>query len=290
MKRELILRIQGTLAPNNKISLRTISHTLPHLQRAIDKIVLYEEFGEIKKHSALPSSHYEKADLFLDPFEEGSIKIPLIGDLLEGVGVRFNQFLTEPYQRAVQDIQEHSTPLIEQLENVRNNIEYENVEIITQRDLINRRNELERSYAQTAVLKDLNTLLSPLRAKSSADDTISITNNADGKTATYEFNHQNSKSFGKIVTQKRLSNPIIYSGTLEGLKKTGNISFPYAGNFISHETNDEMKLLVASEGNALLLNKYNLSKQIITIWVCPVAIYEAFDQFRGDIVFVSFAE
>lgn len=45
MNRELILRIDGTLVPDNKISLQTISHTLPHLQRAIDKIVLYEKFA-----------------------------------------------------------------------------------------------------------------------------------------------------------------------------------------------------------------------------------------------------
>lgn len=290
MQKELILRINGTLAPNNMISLRTVSHTLPHLQRAIDKIVLYEEFGQIKKYSVLPSTHYQKADLYLDPFEEGSVKIPLIGELLEGVGQRLNQFLAEPYQQAVEDIQDFSSPLSDQLINAKNNVDHDNVEKITQKDLMQRSQELERSYAQAAVLKDINTLLSPLRAKSSVNDTISLINNTHGNTATFDFTHNNSKSFGKIVTQRRLAQPVIYSGILEGLKNTGSKTFPFTGDFVSEATENEMKLLISNAEDALLLNKYNLSKKVISIWACPLAIYESFDQLRGDIAFVSFVE
>lgn len=290
MNREIILRIDGTLAPENKISLRTISHTLPHLQRAIDKIVLYEKFGEIKKHSALPASLYESADLFLDPFEEGSIKIPLIGDLLDGVGARLNLFLREPYEKAAQELDEGQRPLIDQLENIKGNIQRENIDVISQEDLIAGADRLERSYAQAAVLKDLNNLLAPLRAKSSSDDTIEIINNSPGNTANFSFTHRSAKSFGKIVTQKRLAKPVRYNGILEGLKRTRSKTFPCVGNFISNLTGQEMNLLFASEGDAIILNNFNLSKIKIAIWACPLAIYESFDQIRGDIVFASFIE
>lgn len=290
MQRQLILRLNGSLAPNNKVSLRTISHTLPHLQRAIDKLVLFEKYGEIRKHATLPNTHYSLADLYLDNFEEGSLKIPLIGNLLDGVGSRFNQFLSEPYQQAALEVENHTRPLLEQLQVVHNNINLGNAAKTTQKDLITKGAELERYYAQAAFLKDLNTMLSPLRAKSSIEDTITITNNTPGKTASYEFNQNNSKCFGKIVTQKRLSQPIIYTGTLEGMKNTGNNMFPYTGDFVSNETGKEMKLLVPSEDGALALNKYNLNKQSISIWACPLAVYESFDQFCGDIVFVAFYE
>ena len=174
VERELILRINGTLAPNNRVSLRTISHTLPHLQRAIDKLVLFEKYGEIKKHATLPGTHYHLADLYLDDFEEGSLKIPLLGNLLDGVGSRFNQFLSEPFQEAAKEIRENSRSLLDQLNTAHNNIFHENVEKITQKDLIARGDELERYYAQAAVLKDINTMLSPLRAKSSKEDTITV--------------------------------------------------------------------------------------------------------------------
>lgn len=288
MERELILRINGTLAPENKISLRTISHTLPHLQRAIDKIVLYEKYGEIKKHSVLPHSLYGNADLFLDPFEKGSIKIPLIGDLLEGVGSRLNQFLREPYEKAAQELELNHRPLIEQLEIVRNNIQLDNVDLITQEDLILNSHVFENSYAQTAVLKDLNNLLSPLRAKSSSEDTIEIINNSVGNTASYPFTHRTAKSFGKIISQKRLAKPVQYRGVLEGLKRTENKVFPYVGNFISEQTDEEMSLLFVDPSDAIVMNKFNLSKVKFSIWACPLAVFESFDQKRGDIVFASF--
>lgn len=290
MDRQLILRLDGTIAPDNKISLRTISHTLPHLQRAIDKLVLFEQHGEIKKHAVLANIHYKLADLYLDDFEEGSLKIPLIGKLLDGVGPRLNQFLSEPYQQAANDLEEATRPLLDQLEIARNNVIQDNTEKVTQGDLIQRGADLDRYYAQAAVLKDINTMLSPLRAKTSIDDTITLTNNTPGKTSSYKFDHHNSKTFGKIVTKKRLSKPAIYTGKLEGLRNTGTKTFPYTGNFISDETNKEMKLLVASEIDALSLNKYNITKRSISFWACPLAVYEAFDQFCGDIVFVSFIE
>lgn len=290
MNREIILRIDGTLAPENKISLRTISHTLPHFQRAIDKIVLFEKYGEIKKHSVLPSSLYECADLFLDPFEEGSVKIPLVGDLLEGVGSRLNQFLREPYERAAQELDEGQRPLAEQIENVKGNIQRDNIDYITQEHLIAGADRLERSYAQAAVLKDLNNLLAPLRAKSSSDDTMEIINNSAGNTANYSFSHRTAKSFGKIVTQKRLAKPVRYIGILEGLKRTRSKTFPCVGNFISDHTGDEMNLLFTSEADAIVLSDFNLRKTKFSIWACPLAVYESFDQIRGDIVFASFIE
>lgn len=290
MHRELILKISGTLAPENKISLRTVSHTLPHLQRAIDKIVLYEKYGDLKKRSALPSTLYESADLFLEPFEKGSVKIPLIGDLLDGVGARLNQFLREPYEKAAQDLEYEYGSLADQLEIVRRNIQKDNVDNITQEDLIAGADRLERSYAQTAVLKDLNTMLSPLRAKSSTDDSIELVNNSSGNTANYSFSHESAKSFGKIITQKRLAKPVKYIGTLEGLKRTGGNTFPCVGTFISSITGQEMNLLFESETDAIVLNKFNLSKIKFSIWGCPLAVYESFDQFRGDVVFASFIE
>ncbi|WNO09849.1 hypothetical protein [Teredinibacter sp. KSP-S5-2] len=290
MNRELILRISGTLAPDNKISLRTVSHTLPHLQRAIDKVVLYEKYGDLKKRSALPSSLYESADLFLAPFEDGSVKIPLVGNLLDGVGARLNQFLREPYDKAAKDLEYEYGSLANQLDNVRGNIERENVENITQEDLNAGANRLERSYAQTAVLKDINTMLSPLRAKSSVDDTIELVNNTLGKTANYSFSHVNAKTFGKIVTQKRLAKPVKYDGILEGLKRTGGKTFPCVGIFVSALTGQEMNLLFVSEMDAVALNKFNLSKKKFSIWACPLAVYESFDHLRGDIVFASLIE
>jgi len=284
----MIIRLNGTIAPDNRVSIRTISHTLPHLQRAIDKLVLFEKFGEIKKHSALPNMHYVSADLYLDNFEEGSLKIPLLGELMSGVGTRLNQFLSEPYQKAMQDVQTSTRPILEQLEIVKNNINQENVIKVTQKDLIAQGKKLDRYYAQTAFLKDINTMLSPLRAKSAENDTITLTNNTTQKTADYEFNSINSKSFGKIVRERRLSDPVIYTGKLEGLKNVASSMFPCVGNFISDETNKEMKLLISTVEGAQFLNKYNISNQSISIWACPLAIYESFDQLCGDIVFVSF--
>lgn len=287
MNRELVLTVSGTLAPNKGISVRTISHTLPHLQRAIDKVVLFEKYGEIRKRSALPSNLYGCADLYLDKFESGSIKIPLFGDLLAGVGGRINQFLKEPYEQAASEFVQELSPLLTQLDYALISVSNGNAKKITQKELIENGDAMERYHAQAAFLKDINTMLSPLRAKSSTGDTIKLTNNVSGSTADYTFNHENSKTFGKIVRQSRLAKPAIYTGKLIGLKASKSKTFPIHGTFISEITRREMTLLVAKENDALELNKYNLTKKTMTFWACPLAVYESFDQLCGDIAFVS---
>ena len=75
----------------------------------------------------------------------------------------------------------------------------------------------------------------------------------------------------------------------EGLKKAGSKSLPYTGDFTGDSTGKEHKLLIASDVHALRLNKHNLNNQSFSIWACPLAIYDSFDIYSGDIVFVAFA-
>ena len=96
MEKQLILTFDGSIIREKTISIRALGYTLPHFQRAIDKTVTFSQSGQLTKFSTLKKKDYGLADLYLGDFEEGSLKIPLIGELLDGVGDKLAHFLKEP--------------------------------------------------------------------------------------------------------------------------------------------------------------------------------------------------
>lgn len=288
MNNELTLIFDGQLIKNNMISVRTISHTLPHLQRAIDKLVMYEHYGDVMKSSALSHVYYDEADLYFGSFEKGSIKIPFLSDLLESVPKNLNSFLVSPYEKAASKLESKLTKIPDQIENAKTNIYHHNVDEITHEQLIQDKSGSDRKHAEVAVLKDISNMLAPLRSARAFDDTITLRNNVSGKTREFLFDQEKSKNFSKIITNQNLAKPVIYTGKLNGLEKNGNSKmFPYAGTFNSAANEQDLRLLINSDLDMNLLKKHNLSHQTIAIWASPITTYRAFDHHRGDIAFVS---
>lgn len=288
MENQIIIKFDGALAKGNKISIRTLAHTLPHLQRAIDKIVMYETRAAVGKGATLHQVHYPVADLYLEQIIEGSIILPLVGNLLAGATSRFNSFLSIPYREAENTINSKVSTFDTRVETVRTQLTNGLLIPISHRSLIDKDHVAQTEYAQAAFLNDINNMLAPLRSRSCVDDEITIHNADPENIATFVFNQQKSKAFAQVVRAQRLAHPVLYSGRLEGLVNRGGSSFPYVGKFICSSTEKEMKLLVASEADALVLNRYNIGKTEIDIIACPLSVYGTFDPLSGDIVFIAF--
>lgn len=291
MSQKIVIILKGSLAPNNKVTARTLHHTLAPLQRAIDKTVLYQSNGSLRKYSTLPAEWYPRADFIVEPFEEGSIKVPLLNEAFEGIVETINHFIKAPYEEASLDQKIPPSNLLDQVDNMRSNIQYDNVERITHQDLIHDKKARERSYAQVSILGEFNTMISPLRSKSRADDDrIILQAEYNNFTLPYEFDALRSYNFGKLTTQKTLGRPTIYIGKLQGLVSSNNPKFPHVGDFCSDETGKVMKLHVPEGIRVRKLNSHNLDDQSFAIWAAPISVYGAFDEVRGDIVFLSFVE
>lgn len=288
MSPQLIIRFDGYMSEGNRISVRTLAHTLPYLQRAVDKLVIYERQGVVGKGATLHQANYSFADLYLEEVQEGSVILPLVGNWLNGVASRFNSFLNEPYLEAENSLNSKFSGFDDRVETTRGLINAGAIEPISHDELVKMQEVAARDYAQAAFLGDINNMLSPLRSGLCSGDTITIRNVDPVNTAVYTFDQARSKAFAKVVREQRLSHPVKYRGRLEGLVNRGGTNFPYVGKFMCHTTDKERKLLVASEADAHELNKHNLGGKEILIVACPLSVYGAFDPLAGDLVFIGF--
>jgi len=289
MEKQLILTFDGSIIKEKTISIRALAYTLPHFQRAIDKTVTFSQNGQLAKFSTLKRKDYGLADLYLGDFEEGSLKIPLIGELLDGVGDKLGNFLKQPYEKACVKTEIPRTSLNQQIEEKKSRLSSGALDEITYQRISNQSDRLEHNFAQASILRDISTMTSPLSTYD--DSTISITTLSPRNSQTFMFDEQIASNFRRIVRTKRVLEPIIYTGFLKGLvEQSGSAGFGFQGRFINAESRKEMTLHITSHDDATQLNNHNLGSDPIRIFASPIAVYESFDHLRGDIVFIGFAE
>lgn len=288
MPPQLTIKFDGYMSEGNRISLRTLAHTLPYFQRAVDKIVIYDRQGTVGKGATLHQANYQYADLYLEQIETGSVILPLVGNLLSDISAKFNSFMDEPYRETENILAGKLSGFDARVDMTRSLISSGVLVPISHNELISKKDFVDRDYAQAAFLNDINNMLSPLRSSLCAGDTITITNSNPRNSASYYFDQTRSKAFSKIVRDQRLAHPVKYRGRLDGLVNRGGTGFPFVGKFMCKTTGKERKLLVASEADAFQLNKHNLGSSEILIVACPLAVYGSFDPLAGDLVFIGF--
>lgn len=289
MTQRFDLTFTGKLAPDNKISARTLAHSLQHVQRAIDKLVIYEQRGAVRKYATLANTEYAAADLIVQQFEQGSIRIPLLNDAYEWLGEKLSGILHDPYEEAASEQALLLTSLDAQVPSAVNRAFHKKAKGNTQSDLIEDEKQREHEYYISATLQEINQLVSPLRSSTMTDnETITFSMGSAKQRRDYRFDRRIAKRFHQVVSAKQFGPETLYTGTLNGLNEVRVGKFPYKGQFKSEVTNQEMALWIPTEESAQELNKFNISDTVFSFWASPITTYGVFDEYRGDLVFLAF--
>ena len=284
----IALHFDGGFIEGDTLSARTLGHALLAIQRMVDKSVIFERRGSIKKGDVLPAVWNSEADLAVKPFEKGCITVPLVGlqdskaiGLLKGV-------LHDPFQEAISDEPIEKQSLVEGIPAAVNRA-IKKIGTITHEKLIRDAHSREQRYFAEAIYRDFDNLISPLRSSAIADeDTISVELKDKSGALEYEFNKLISNRFHKIVSAKQLGPTVYYSGRLTEFGETKSKHFPYSGRFFSKASKNEHKLLIADEADAERLRSYNTARnKELNFFGAPVSAWGAFDEQKGDIVFLT---
>lgn len=289
-KYSIALHFEGAFVKGDSVTARTLGHSLSSIQRIVDKAVMYEKRGELKKHDALPNIWYPEADLVVQPFEKGCIKIPLVGIKPTGVISRLRGVIYEPYMTAISDQPIEKKALVSGFDSAYNRAYHES-KIRSHENVIANAAERTQRYFSEAVFRDVDNLISPLRSKGMTDeDRISIELVGDGDPSDYEFDKYSSKRFHQIVSAQQLGPLVQYEGRLTTFGETKRSDFPYAGKFYSKASKQEHKLLVTRDEHADILRPFNAKKgKELRFIGSPVTAWGAFDDKKGDLVFIMLA-
>ncbi len=295
MTAEISLHYDGPIAKDHKLSLRVLGGALDNLQGAIDRAVIDVKYGSVWKHARLKNSDYPLAEFDITGFREGGF----IADLrqsLSGLGPavldRVRSALVPGHAAAIADAGAVYDNLANQATLRKQTLEAGALDAPEFSQFLNGRNEeINGQFGDRSILKEIDQLLTPIRASANAGSTLEITITTDVANTVVLFDQRIAKKFHRVVSTRRIGNPLTISAQVRSLNQGNNFQGS-KGKLENLDTGREFILHIPSEAafNSLLpyLEKGE-QQQTMAIIACPVLEYESFDPYGGDMYFLKLA-
>lgn len=287
MSTKIELHLEGEIARDHRVTLRTLGKALNHLQNAIDRAHLDTKHGKVWKHARLKEEDYPLTEFILSQPREGGYILDMVSDTADAIGNKIKKTIERAVDEAMNLGAEESVRLKKQAQD-KYNYAYYNQDAIPDFSEFSEHadEEMERAYGERSVAKEIDQLLSIIRHSSGEDDKVSITIDVNGNIKTFAFDRPASNAFHKAVSRRDLGNPVIYTGVLRSLDK-GNKYSASKGKFRNSHTKREITIHIGSNEHFDQLHPYLTGEQEISIVASPVVEYGSFDPNGGDIYFIA---
>jgi len=281
---KLEVHFGGHIAKNHQVSMRTLGKTLDHLQNAIDRACLEKYHGVLWKYARMPQDLYAEAELLVVSPREGGY---ILGFL---AGKTFSKGLLDRVSAAIKGAVEQSKSTgLKKSENIAEALlkRKQQVEmgIFTPKDLQDIFDKpdkaIVRRYADRAIVREVDQVLSIIRSDYAEDSTIEISL-SDQTSAKYGFNRTSAQNFHSVITRKQLGEPILYRGRIMSMDRK-NLS----GKFQNAVTDKGSRLRFSNEDSFQEVISFFDKNIIFTFIGCPYIEYGAFDPNAGDIYYVG---
>jgi len=208
MSSSLTLHFDGDIVSNHFVSARTLGRSLVHTQNAVDRAFLDLKYGNLWKHARMKADDYHAADFIALYPEEGGFVQKLLSDSGKAIVDRISSALGPAMDRVLQEGDEVSDSLQQQVTNRKNQIEKGLIEPSTFQHIVeNPGQHVVRSYADRSINREIDQVLSMIRSRNSGDSVLEITTEGS-RTENYQFNRFRSERFHSIISKRQVGEPM----------------------------------------------------------------------------------
>jgi len=286
MRYDISFHFDGTIIEDHKITARTLGKTLTHLQRAIDKAYIETLYGKVEKNSRLSGKDYANADFItgtprdggyiLDLFSKSDIGKKTCNKIIKGINDAYTDALKQ------ESDQESGSKLHEKVLDIRSQVKSESLEPIPFEQIAkNESSFTKRSYGERLICREIDGILSIIRASSSGDSTFEIDINGD-ILQNFSFDRSRSQRFHSIVSERHLGPPTIYNGFLREMDADNQ-----TGRFVNQATKKKSILYFSTIDSFMEAKDFLGNSDHLHFVGCPFVEYDAYDISAGDIYYIS---
>lgn len=277
------IHYDGDIAENHQVSLRTLGKTLTHLQSTLDRAYLEIHYGNLYKYAKMHHSFYEAVELLVQEPKEGGYVLDFLtsNPVTKQVIDRVNEALNNVFNQMKSNGMQNATDIQKSVETKVAQTVSGKLVPKTYDDLLkNPDKAITTKYADRAIVREFDQILSIIRATHSGDSTFEIELNGT-RGYKFDFNRTKANSFHRIVTQKKIGDPVIYKAKIS----------------VMDRHNLTAKVVNASNGSIATLHFISESlfdeavpffqkKTEINFIGSPYIEYGAFDPISGDIYYL----
>lgn len=278
----LSLHFEGDIVLDHMVSARTLGKSLVHTQNAIDRAFLDLKYGNLWKHARMRGDDYLAADFIALYPEEGGFVQKLLSDSGKAIADRISAALMPAMERVLAQGEDVASSMSQQVENRKNQIAHGIVEpqhFLAVLD--NPGEQVVRTYADRAINREIDQVLSIIRSQHSGESFLEIETSGT-KTLKYEFNKFRSERFHSVVSRREVGTPVIYVARVRQLDRDR-----LNGKVVNLENDKTVIVHFLHDDDFVKVHPYLGNNQEMIFIGALVIEYGAFDPNAGDIYFID---
>lgn len=281
------LTFDGTMVRNtHQIAMRDLAQTMMGIQAAADRACLDVLYGNVWKHQRLRRQHHELVEFIVGEPRAGSYIIDFISEQGGLIVRRMIKAISDPYAEAIAEGDQQIYTLGHQIES-RRDAARETKKLIKYEDLDDSKNPLiTRTYGDRSINKEFGQMLNALTREPDGLIRLVMKESDDDIAITYEFDNEIAKKFKRIISERKLSTPVIYEGIIRELDRGSNKKKNFRGKFINASNNKTITIHIEEQSDFSDLVPYLDKEEPFKIIASPIVEFESFDPIGGDIQFL----
>lgn len=289
-RNRIYFHYDGPIAVDHKVTVRTLGHTLAHLQAAIDRAAIEIKYGSVAKHGRLRSADYPLTDFVVGEPEEGGYILNLFNSGPLKIVDRINAAIARAYVEASSEVIPFTESLVKQAERSAAAVHLgaqNPAELTTVLAKMDERKQNAR-YADRAINREIDQLLSQVRVDRYSGSVLELQFAGESTSPMYSFDKNLATRFHNVVAVRTLGDPVRLNVKLRALDG-GSSTNRSIGKAIHVESGKTFTLHFRSpeDFNSVVPYMRANKRPAVAIVACPVLEYGVFDSKAGDMFFVG---
>lgn len=293
----ITFHFDGPIAENHEISLRNLANTLNGFQGAIDRAHLDLRYGNVWKYARLKQDDYEHVEFIVGTPREGGY----ILDLTRGAGAaivkRIYQAIDSVTSTSWDEGADETEALVAQVVRRQQQLNNGTYPGRTLDQYKADPGEMAlRKFGDRSIAKEIDQVLTPIRRSSDDDDVNGAKNSLEiefdfggRQRHKFLFKQKSAEKFHKIVSQRALGEPLLYSGVLRALDRGTRYSHPKAKLTLTQSKRD-IVVHIGTPTAYQVLAPHMQGEHEIQFYACPILEFNTFDPNAGDVYFVALVD
>lgn len=273
------IHYEGDITENHQIPLSVLGLSLLHIQKALDRAYLDLKYDGVWKYARMSKDDYNATKYLVQQAKEGGYILDFFSKQKESqkIADRVSKAITQVINQSDESKTALGTQVEDRKKQVANNIirPKQFQEVISKPT-----NEIKRKYGDRSIAKEIDRVLSIIRADYSGDSTLElgITGSA---TQTFDFNKAKSDRFHKAVAGRQIGPPVIYNGKMQALDKRNQ-----TGKFLNVENDRVIILYFNNAKDFLKTHPYLGNDEEMKFIGAPLVEFGALEPNSGDVYFL----
>ncbi|MBB5882354.1 hypothetical protein GGR74_003576 [Xanthomonas arboricola] len=278
------VHFDGAITIDHKVSVRVMSRTYEHMQRAIDRAYLINKHGQVWKHARLKGKEYSETEFTAEYPREGGVIIDAVKRGAEAIVDRIATSVIPVFESSSQHGIMLAKSIAEQYQERLGYVSNMGRDTQTFESLLEKPPSIwAPAYSNRSIVKEIDPLVGLIsREEGSLVDLRFV------GSKTYpdiRFTPRIARNFHLLASQRQLAPPVIVNAKIRTLDRGNKRTMPSA-KIENLVTGREVLLHLQQRSDFDLLHPLHDGREI-RIYVSPLTEAMGFDLYGGDLVFLD---